>query len=68
MSVNGIHHVTAISGPARRNVDLYTKVLGLRRVKRTFRPFAMGHKRRWSLPSFTGQLVSNADPLKAQTP
>ncbi|WP_336491628.1 ring-cleaving dioxygenase [Methylobacterium nigriterrae] len=35
MSVNGIHHVTAISGPARRNVDFYTNVLGLRLVKRT---------------------------------
>ncbi|WP_071000331.1 ring-cleaving dioxygenase [Methylobacterium sp. C1] len=35
MPVNGIHHVTAISGPARRNVDFYTTVLGLRLVKRT---------------------------------
>jgi glyoxalase family protein len=35
MPTNGIHHVTAISGPARRNVDFYTKVLGLRLVKRT---------------------------------
>jgi glyoxalase family protein len=35
MSVNGIHHVTPISGPARRNVDFYTTVLGLRLVKRT---------------------------------
>ncbi len=24
----GLHHVTAISGPARRNVDFYTRVLG----------------------------------------
>jgi glyoxalase family protein len=35
MSVNGIHHVTAISGPARRNVNFYTRVLGLRPVKLT---------------------------------
>jgi glyoxalase family protein len=35
MSGNGIHHVTAIAGPARRNVDFYTNVLGLRLVKRT---------------------------------
>ncbi len=35
MSRNGIHHVTAISGPARRNVDFYTRVLGLRLVKKT---------------------------------
>ncbi|WP_026190593.1 ring-cleaving dioxygenase [Methylobacterium sp. WSM2598] len=32
---NGLHHVTAISGPARRNLDFYTRVLGLRLVKRT---------------------------------
>ncbi|MGU3537499.1 ring-cleaving dioxygenase [Methylobacterium sp. A54F] len=32
---HGIHHVTAIAGPARRNRDFYTRVLGLRLVKRT---------------------------------
>ncbi|NNM71807.1 ring-cleaving dioxygenase [Enterovirga aerilata] len=32
---NGIHHVTAISGLARRNLDFYTRVLGLRLVKKT---------------------------------
>ncbi|MFK8250430.1 ring-cleaving dioxygenase [Ancylobacter terrae] len=31
----GIHHITAIAGPARRNVDFYTKTLGLRLVKKT---------------------------------
>jgi glyoxalase family protein len=31
----GIHHVTAISGSASRNMDFYTSVLGLRLVKRT---------------------------------
>ncbi|HSI42191.1 MAG TPA: ring-cleaving dioxygenase [Xanthobacteraceae bacterium] len=35
MSSTGIHHVTAISGPARRNVDFYTRTLGLRLVKKT---------------------------------
>jgi glyoxalase family protein len=35
MSGNGIHHVTAIAGPARRNLDFFTRVLGLRLVKRT---------------------------------
>ncbi|MFC5067237.1 ring-cleaving dioxygenase [Flaviflagellibacter deserti] len=35
MSASGIHHVTAIAGPARRNVEFYTKVLGLRLVKKT---------------------------------
>jgi glyoxalase family protein len=32
---NGIHHVTAIAGPARRNHAFYTEVLGLRLVKKT---------------------------------
>jgi glyoxalase family protein len=35
MSENGIHHVTAFSGPAHRNLDFYTRVLGLRLVKKT---------------------------------
>ena len=35
MQANGIHHVTAIAGPARRNVDFYTRTLGLRLVKKT---------------------------------
>jgi glyoxalase family protein len=35
MQINGIHHVTAISGPARRNLDFYGRVLGLRLVKKT---------------------------------
>jgi catechol 2,3-dioxygenase-like lactoylglutathione lyase family enzyme len=35
MSVNGIHHVTAIAGDAQANVNFYAGVLGLRLVKRT---------------------------------
>lgn len=35
MQRNGIHHVTAISGPARRNLDFYARTLGLRLVKKT---------------------------------
>ena len=31
----GIHHVTAIASSARRNLDFYTTVLGLRLVKKT---------------------------------
>lgn len=31
----GLHHITAIAGDAQRNYDFYTKVLGLRLVKRT---------------------------------
>jgi glyoxalase family protein len=31
----GIHHITAIAGEAQRNYDFYSKVLGLRMVKKT---------------------------------
>jgi len=31
----GIHHITAITGDAPRNVDFYARVLGLRLVKKT---------------------------------
>ncbi|MBC7846913.1 MAG: ring-cleaving dioxygenase [Flavobacterium sp.] len=31
----GLHHITAISKSAKRNFDFYTKVLGLRMVKKT---------------------------------
>jgi glyoxalase family protein len=34
-SINGLHHVTAISGGAQRNLDFYVKILGLRFVKKT---------------------------------
>jgi glyoxalase family protein len=34
-SVNGLHHVTAISGPAQQNLDFYAGVLGMRLVKRS---------------------------------
>ena len=34
-SILGIHHVTAISGPAHENFKFYTETLGLRLVKRT---------------------------------
>jgi len=34
-TAHGLHHVTAIAGPARRNVDFYTRILGLRLVKKT---------------------------------
>ncbi|MGC4105953.1 MAG: VOC family protein [Thermomicrobiales bacterium] len=33
--VSGLHHITAISGHAQRNVDFYVGVLGLRLVKQT---------------------------------
>ena len=34
-NIQGIHHITAIAGNAQRNYDFYTKVLGLRMVKKT---------------------------------
>jgi glyoxalase family protein len=33
--VNGLHHITAISGPAQENLDFYAGVLGMRLVKRS---------------------------------
>ncbi|MDX6751449.1 VOC family protein [Geminicoccaceae bacterium 1502E] len=33
--IKGLHHVTALAGDARRNNDFFTRVLGLRRVKKT---------------------------------
>ncbi len=35
MQLEGIHHISAITGDARANVEFYTGVLGLRMVKRT---------------------------------
>ncbi|KQP36055.1 ring-cleaving dioxygenase [Methylobacterium sp. Leaf100] len=35
MTHHGLHHVTAFSGSALRNLDFYTEVLGLRLVKKT---------------------------------
>src|SRR3979409_434606 len=34
-NILGIHHITAIAGNAKRNYEFYTKVLGLRFVKKT---------------------------------
>ena len=35
MKIEGIHHVTCITGDAPRNVDFYVRVLGLRMVKKS---------------------------------
>jgi glyoxalase family protein len=35
MKLDGIHHITAITGDAPRNVDFHARVLGLRLVKKT---------------------------------
>ena len=33
--INGIHHITAISGDARENLEFYSQVLGMRLVKKS---------------------------------
>ena len=35
MTLHGIHHLTAVTADARRNHDFYTRVLGMRLVKKT---------------------------------
>jgi glyoxalase family protein len=35
MELHGLHHVTAVTGKAQANVDFYTRVLGMRLVKKT---------------------------------
>lgn len=35
MQLSGLHHVSALTANARRNVDFYTRVLGMRLVKKT---------------------------------
>jgi glyoxalase family protein len=35
VKLEGIHHITAITGDAPRNVDFYARVMGLRLVKKT---------------------------------
>jgi glyoxalase family protein len=35
MALEGLHHITAITGDAPRNVDFYARALGLRLVKKT---------------------------------
>ena len=35
MKLTGLHHVTAVSAKIANNVDFYTRVLGLRLVKKS---------------------------------
>jgi glyoxalase family protein len=35
MRLEGIHHITAITGDAQRNLDFYTRLMGLRMVAKT---------------------------------
>lgn len=35
MTITGLHHITLVTTDARRNIDFYTRVLGLRLVKKT---------------------------------
>ena len=34
-NINGLHHITAVSGPPHINFGFYTKILGLRFIKKT---------------------------------
>src|SRR5437868_4957891 len=34
-AVRGLHHITAIAGPAQENLDFYAGILGMRLVKRS---------------------------------
>src|SRR3954468_7156372 len=35
MQLTGIHHLTAVTGDAPRNLDFFTRTLGMRLVKKT---------------------------------
>src|SRR6476646_11078036 len=35
MKLEGVHHITALTGDAQRNVDFYVGVMGLRLVKKS---------------------------------
>ncbi|MBY0328547.1 VOC family protein, partial [Patescibacteria group bacterium] len=35
MSTYGLHHVTAVTATAKENLTFYTKILGMRLVKKT---------------------------------
>jgi len=35
MKLDGLHHITMITGDGQRNVDFYADLLGLRLVKKT---------------------------------
>src|SRR5262249_18780608 len=35
MNLTGFHHLTSVTGKAKENLDFYTRVLGLRLVKKT---------------------------------
>jgi glyoxalase family protein len=34
-AVKGLHHITAMAGPAQENLDFYAGILGMRLVKRS---------------------------------
>ena len=40
--VRGLHHITAIAGPAQENLDFYVGVMGMRLVKRSVNQDAPG--------------------------
>ncbi len=57
MNLDGIHHITAITGDAPGNVDFYTRVLGLRLVKKTVNQDMPGMPH-WFWAKYDGQAVA----------
>ena len=56
MRLNGIHHITAITGDAPRNVDYYTRVLGLRLIAKTVNQSVDWVSRSWKHHAFPAAL------------
>ena len=65
MKLNGIHHITAITGNAQANVDFYTRVLGLRMVKKSVNQDArtFGHEAPRDCLADAGRRASDDDDL-----
>ena len=56
MELGGLHHVTAVTANAPGNLAFYTRVLGLRLVKKrsirmTCRPITCFMGTRWGIPA-----------------
>ncbi|WOP21909.1 VOC family protein [Bacillus pumilus] len=67
MKINGIHHVSALTANAQKNVDFYRQILGLKLVKKTVNqddPSMYHFLWRWC---FTGyELTSFGIPMLAR--
>ena len=55
--VNGLHHITAICGPAQENLDFYAGVLGMRLVKKSVNRMTQ------RIPVLCGREGHQNDPL-----